>query len=70
MDQTAMPMQAPEIADHLNHVSYPASKQDLVEACEKMSDVPKEDKDWFMKALPEKTYGSADEVKQTLGLNM
>lgn len=66
----AMPMQAPEIMEHLNHVAYPASKQELVEACGKMSDVQEKDKEWFTETLPEKIYKSAEEVKQALGMGM
>lgn len=51
------------------HVNYPASKQQLAEACNRMSHTPHEDRDWFMKTLPDKTYKSADEVMGALGMS-
>jgi hypothetical protein len=48
------------------HVSYPATKKDLVEACNNASDVPIEDRKWFTSNLPEKTYNSASEVVEAL----
>ncbi|MBI2599971.1 DUF2795 domain-containing protein [Candidatus Daviesbacteria bacterium] len=63
-----MPKQKSEMMEHLSHVDYPASKQDLVDACEKMSDVPEEDKKWFTEKLPDQTYNSAEEVKTALGI--
>lgn len=58
-----------EVRQHvLNDVDYPASKAQLVEACEGMSDVPVEDKQWFEETLPDGTYSSADDVLKALGL--
>lgn len=55
--------------DHLKkHQSYPATKEDLVEACEGLSHFSDEDKKWFTNHLAEKTYKSADDVIKTLGL--
>ena len=49
--------------EHLkNHVEYPATKNDIVTACNNLSDVPKADKDWFEKNLPDRTYKNAEEV--------
>ncbi|MCL4365830.1 DUF2795 domain-containing protein [Patescibacteria group bacterium] len=67
---TNLNQRSKEMADHLNHVSYPASKQDLVEACEDMSDVSQDDKKWFMDKLPDKTFNDSDEVKHALGASM
>ena len=50
------------------HQSYPASKEDLVKECDNLSDFSKEDKEWFMKTLPEGNYASADDVIKALGL--
>jgi hypothetical protein len=50
------------------HVSYPTTKKALVEACNMMSDVPKWDKDWFEKNLPDKEYKTAEEVMKALNL--
>ncbi len=59
-----------QIMDHLNHVVYPASKEDLVKACNEMSDVPENDKRWLNENLPEKNYQNADEVKRAVGYLM
>lgn len=68
----AMPAQGQkmEMMDHLKHVDYPASKEDLVKACENMSDVPETDKKWFMDNLPDRTYKNAREVEDALRKEM
>ncbi len=49
--------------EHLkNHVEYPATKSDIMTACNNLSDVPQADKDWFEKNLPDRTYKNAEEV--------
>lgn len=54
--------------DHLkNHIAYPASKEDLVKACNNLSDFSAEDKKWFMENLPDRTYNSSVEVEKALG---
>jgi hypothetical protein len=50
------------------HQEYPATKQQLVEACNSLSDFSDEDKKWFEENLPDSTYDSADEVVQALGM--
>ncbi len=65
-----MLMQDPKTMEHLNHVDYPASKKDLVDACNEMSDVSEKDKKWFMENLPDKDYSNAGEVKQALSSSM
>jgi hypothetical protein len=63
--------QKQDLMKHIdNDVEYPASKQMLVEACNKMSDVPAEDKKWFEDNLPDKTFNSPEEVKQALSKPM
>lgn len=55
--------------DHLNtHQKYPATKADLVAACNDLSDFSEEDKKEFTEKLPEGTYNSAEEVTKALGL--
>lgn len=55
--------------DHLKtHQTYPATKADLVAACNGLSDFSEEDKKEFSEKLPEGNYNSADEVTQALGL--
>ncbi len=56
--------------DHLkNHQDYPATKEELVEACNSLSDFSDEDKKWYQQHLEHKTYNSAEEVMETLGIN-
>ena len=55
--------------DHLkNHQEYPASKADLVAACNNLSDFSEADKAEFADKLPDQTYNSAEEVAKALGL--
>jgi len=51
------------------HQKYPATKKDLVESCQKLSDFSAEDKKWFEENLPEGTYKSAEQVMSALGMN-
>lgn len=58
-----------EIREHVRmHLKYPATKRQLVEACNNMSDIPKADREWFAKSLPEGTYKSPDDVIKALRL--
>ena len=55
--------------DHLrSHQSYPATKADLVAACNDLSDFSPEDKEDFSSKLSDGTYNSADDVIKALGL--
>jgi len=55
--------------EHLEkHVTYPATKEDLVKACENMKDISKADRAWFKKSLPEGTYNTSDDVVKALGM--
>ena len=55
--------------DHLkSHQSYPATKAELVAECDNLSDFSEEDKKEFTEKLPDKSYNSADEVVEALGL--
>jgi len=49
-------------------VEYPTTKTQLVEACNRMMDVPEDLREWFIKTLPEGTYKTADEVLKALRL--
>jgi len=52
-----------EAIKHLReHQTYPATKADLIAACNNLSDFSDEDKKEFESSLPEGTYNSADEV--------
>jgi hypothetical protein len=58
-----------ELVEHLNsHVTYPATKRQIVEACSNMAHVPREDREWFERSLPEKIYKNAQEVSRALKL--
>ncbi len=49
------------------HISYPITKSEMVKACNNMSDIAADDKDWFIKTIPEGNYDSADDVIGALG---
>ena len=57
-----MSTMAEELAHLKNHVKYPASRAQVVQACNDMSDVPAPDKEWVQKNLPEGTYRNATDV--------
>lgn len=50
------------------HMTCPASRAQLVAACNSLSDFSEEDKKSFEQKLPEGNYNSADEVIAALGL--
>jgi hypothetical protein len=54
------------VSEHLDHVTYPTSKRELVKACNKMSDVPKSYREWFERNLPDRGYNNRDDVVGTL----
>jgi hypothetical protein len=49
------------------HQTYPATKTDLMKACNNLSDFSEKDKKWFSEHLPNKTYNSAQDVIAELG---
>jgi hypothetical protein len=49
-----------------NHVKYPASRSQVLNACNEMSDWAPEDREWVTKALPEGTYRAPEEVLSAL----
>jgi len=55
-----------ELGHLKNHVQYPASRNEVVAACNNMSDVPSADKEWVAKTLPEGRYTKADDVMTAL----
>ncbi|MGD0478471.1 MAG: hypothetical protein ABSB29_09955 [Nitrososphaerales archaeon] len=63
-------MQEATIANELghlkHHVQYPASRSQVVAACNNMSDVSEGNRDWFSKNLPEGTYKNATEIMGAL----
>jgi len=59
-------MENPSLAEELghlkNHVKYPASRAEVVAACNNMSDMHATNAAWFQKNLPEGRYSSPNEV--------
>ncbi len=55
---------AVEHAKH--HIKYPASREEVVAACNNFADVPKEDATWFSKNLPKGTYRNPEQVFKAL----
>ena len=63
-----MQNQAGAIAHLKSHQTYPATKVELVAACNGLSDFSEEDKKSFAEKLPEGTYNSAEDVMKALGM--
>jgi hypothetical protein len=57
---------AEELGHLKNHVSYPASRAQVVAACNNMSHIETSNRDWFVKSLPEGNYKSPSEVISAL----
>ena len=56
-------------SDHIGKdVTYPADCNDLVTACEGMSEFSAGEKDWFTKTLPHGMFKNANEVKKAIHL--
>jgi hypothetical protein len=56
-----------KVLDHLkNHQQYPATRAELLAACENLKDFSDAEKQWFADRLPEGTYASADEVMKAV----
>ena len=62
-------MEKVELMKHLkDHINYPATKQDIMEACNMMEHVDEKDREWLEKNLPDKEYKSAEEVMAAVGM--
>ncbi len=57
---------AEELGHLKSHVPYPASRAQVVEACNNNMHAEKDDAEWMAKALPEGTYRSANDVISAL----
>ena len=57
---------AKELGQLKSHVPHPATKAQVVAACNNNVHAKKDDTDWMAKALPEGTYGNANEVLSAL----
>jgi hypothetical protein len=56
-----------EELDHLkNHIKYPATRAQVVQACNMMSDLHTGDGAWVSKNLPEGTYKAPSDVLNAL----
>jgi hypothetical protein len=57
---------AEELGHLKNHIQYPATRSQVVSACNNMSDAPEADRTWFAANLPEGNYQNAGEVVSAL----
>jgi len=49
-----------ELIGHIrDDVEYPATKTAILEACNNMEHLPKADRDWVAKSLPDRTFKTA-----------
>jgi hypothetical protein len=56
-----------KVTTHLKeHQEYPATRKQLIESCYDLKDFSDVEKKWFLGALPDGTYKSADEVVAAL----
>ena len=57
---------AEELGHLKSHVSYPATRKQVIEACNNNMHADKSDAEWMAKVLPEGTYKNAGEVLTAL----
>ena len=57
-----------ELSTHLReHVSkWPATREDIVSACNNISDIPDEERKWVLKNLPAGTYDAPEDAEQVM----
>ena len=56
-----------KMKEHLRkHQTYPATRAQLIKACNNLADFTSVQKKWFAKALPARTYKSASDVVKAL----
>ncbi len=48
------------------HITYPANKTQVIQACNNMTDVPSADKEFVTKSLPDQTYKGPEDVVRAL----
>ena len=57
-----------KLASHLKaHVTYPATRAQVLAACKQMSEFTAGERAWFAARLPEGNYKSAGEVLKAIG---
>lgn len=52
------------LTEHID--KWPATKDEIVEACMNMSDIEEKEKKWLMDKLPEGSYANPEEVMKML----
>ena len=57
---------AEELGHLKSHVEYPATRTQVVEACNNNVHADRDDAEWMAKALPEGTYQNANDVLSAL----
>jgi hypothetical protein len=66
---TKKPSETSEMINHLDHVDYPVTGKEFMAACNNMSHVTQQEKDWVRQNLSEnKTYNSEEDIKRALKL--
>jgi len=64
-----MKPEAAKATDHLkNHVKYPTTRGQLLDACADTPEFTAQERKWFADNIPEGTYMSADEAIKALKL--
>lgn len=65
-------MVPPEVTRHLmEHIGkWPATKQEIMSACNNISDIPDENRKWVTEYLPEGTYDSPEEAEMVMERGM
>lgn len=65
-------MVPPEVTRHLReHIQkWPATKDEIMSACNNISDIPAENKRWVVEYLPEGTYESPEEAEMVMQRGM
>jgi hypothetical protein len=53
---------------HVQHLTYPSTKNQLVTACNNMAEMPEFDRKWIADNLPEGRYERPEDVLRALDL--
>jgi hypothetical protein len=67
-EASAKPDRALAVKHLREHIKYPASRAGVLAACADTPEFSGEEKKWLTENLPDRTYGSADEVAVALHL--
>ncbi len=53
--------------EHLKKdIVYPATKDDILMACNNFEEIPASERDWFYRTLPDQEFSSAEDVVNSL----